>query len=57
MKKKHNSIQKMIANEILLAGDLSSCSGRFVALTKLDLFPSEPYAKVSCAFPLPKWTL
>lgn len=47
-------MQKMIANEIFLAGDLSSFSRRFVALTKLDIFPSEPYAKVSCAFPLPK---
>lgn len=44
----------MIANEVLLLGDLSSCSGRFVALSKLDIFLSEQYAKVSCAFPLPK---
>lgn len=44
----------MIANEVLLAVDLSSCSGRFVTLTKLDVFLSEQYAKVSCAFSLPK---
>lgn len=40
--RKNNIIQKMIANEIVLGGDISSCSGRFVALTKLRLFPSEP---------------
>lgn len=44
----------MIVKEVLLAEDLSSCSKRFLALTKLDVFLSKLYAKVSCAFPLSK---